>query len=81
MKYEITISHLKGTFVEGAILVEWLKEDGALVSCGEPVATVETRKKTVDIQAPADGVLSHACKEWDRLSLDDIIGFISQQPS
>lgn len=77
MKLEITISHLKGTFVEGAILVEWLKEDGSTVNCGELVATVETRKKTVDIPAPAGGVLIHACREWDRLSLDKPIGFIS----
>ena len=77
MKTEITISHLKGTFVEGAILVEWLKEDGALVGCGDSVATVETRKKTVDIPAPVGGILIHSCEEWDRLSLDEPIGFIS----
>ena len=79
MKSEITISHLKGTFVEGAILVEWLKEDRSIVKYGELIAAVETRKQTADIPSPADGILIQTCKEWDRLSLDQPIGFISQE--
>jgi pyruvate/2-oxoglutarate dehydrogenase complex dihydrolipoamide acyltransferase (E2) component len=76
MKYELTIDHLKGTFVEGAILVEWLKEDGDSVTYGTPIAIVETRKKTVTLSAIATGILHHTREEWDRLSMDDSIGFI-----
>ena len=35
----------------------WLKQDGERVEAGEPVAEVETDKTTVELEAPAAGVL------------------------
>ena len=41
-----------------ATLAAWLKEPGDPVTAGEPIAEVETDKTTVELEAPADGVLA-----------------------
>lgn len=41
-----------------ATLTAWLKEPGDAVRAGEPIAEVETDKTTVELEAPADGVLA-----------------------
>ena len=41
-----------------ATLTAWLKEPGDAVTAGEPIAEVETDKTTVELEAPADGVLA-----------------------
>jgi pyruvate dehydrogenase E2 component (dihydrolipoamide acetyltransferase) len=40
-----------------ATLVEWLVEEGASVTAGDAIATVETAKATVDIEAEVSGVV------------------------
>ena len=40
-----------------ATLAAWLKKPGDTVTAGEPIAEVETHKTTVELEAPADGVL------------------------
>jgi pyruvate dehydrogenase E2 component (dihydrolipoamide acetyltransferase) len=40
-----------------AVLAEWLLAEGAAFSAGDALATVETEKALVDIEADADGVL------------------------
>jgi len=40
-----------------AVLAEWLVAEGAAVTAGEAIATVETEKALVDIEADADGVV------------------------
>lgn len=40
-----------------AVLSEWLVAEGATVTAGEAIATVETEKALVDIEADADGVV------------------------
>lgn len=44
--------------MEEGVVVRWLAEDGATVRKGEIVVEVETDKSTVEIEAPADGVLT-----------------------
>src|SRR2546423_15551739 len=39
-------------------LVEWLRREGETVTRGEPLMEVETDKATVEIEAPASGVLA-----------------------
>ena len=41
-----------------ATLTAWLKQPGDPVTAGEPIAEVETDKTTVELEAPADGVLA-----------------------
>ena len=38
-------------------LVRWIKQAGEKVAAGEVIAEVETDKATVELEAPADGVL------------------------
>lgn len=40
-------------------IVQWLKAEGERVTKGEPLVEIETDKATVEIEAPADGVLAH----------------------
>src|SRR5438270_13145033 len=39
-------------------ILQWLKAEGEQVVKGEPLLEVETDKATVEIEAPADGVLA-----------------------
>ena len=43
---------------ESAILREWLAAEGERVEKGAPLFVVETDKVTVDVEAPASGVLA-----------------------
>ena len=39
-------------------ILQWLKKEGERVAKGEPLVEIETDKATVEIEAPADGVLA-----------------------
>lgn len=54
MTIEVRIPKL-GMSMETATLLEWYVEDGAQVSAGMPLYTVETDKSTTEVEAPADG--------------------------
>jgi pyruvate dehydrogenase E2 component (dihydrolipoamide acetyltransferase) len=45
-------------------LLAWLKKEGDSVKKGEPLVEIETDKVTVEVEAPADGVLA-ALKAWE----------------
>jgi len=46
-----------GTTVDTVTLVKWHKADGEPVAQGEPLFAIETDKATMDVEAPASGVL------------------------
>ena len=46
-----------GLTMTEATLVEWHKDDGETVNKGDMLFTLETAKSTLDIEAPASGVL------------------------
>ena len=48
-----------GMAQESGILVSWLKAEGETVAKGEPLMEVETDKATVEIEAPASGILAN----------------------
>lgn len=48
-----------GMAQEKGVLVNWLKAEGEPVSKGEPLMEVETDKATVEIEAPASGILAY----------------------
>jgi len=48
-----------GMAQETGIIVRWLKTSGEEVAKGEPLAEIETDKATVEIEAPASGVLTN----------------------
>jgi pyruvate dehydrogenase E2 component (dihydrolipoamide acetyltransferase) len=58
-------------------LLQWLKEEGQAVSQGEVLMVVETDKATVEIEAPASGVLSQVtAKVGDDVPVGQTIAFI-----
>ncbi len=48
-----------GMAQESGIIVRWLKAEGEVVAKGEPLAEIETDKATVEIEAPASGILAN----------------------
>lgn len=44
---------------ETATLIQWLVEEGQAVEKGQPLLEVETDKVTMEIEAPASGILAH----------------------
>ena len=42
---------------ETGTVVEWLKRDGDLVKAGEPILVIETDKVSIEVEAPASGIL------------------------
>jgi pyruvate dehydrogenase E2 component (dihydrolipoamide acetyltransferase) len=58
-------------------LVRWLRPVGASVVKGEPLMEVETDKVTVEVEAPADGVLSApAAHEGDDVPVGQVVAWI-----
>jgi pyruvate dehydrogenase E2 component (dihydrolipoamide acetyltransferase) len=47
-----------GMNMEEGELVGWLVSEGAEVRTGQPILEIETDKTTVELEAPADGVLA-----------------------
>src|SRR5215510_11188861 len=48
-----------GMAQETGTLIQWLKKSGDSVTKGEPLMEIETDKATVEIEAPASGILSN----------------------
>ena len=56
MSTEVLVPPL-GQTVDTLTLVSWYKQEGEAVIAGEPLYAVETDKATLDVEAPASGVL------------------------
>jgi len=54
--YEVVMPKL-GLIMTEARLVEWYKQDGERVVAGEPLFALESDKSTIDIEAPAAGIV------------------------
>ena len=46
-----------GQDLETGTVKQWLKAEGDAVAKGEPIVQIETEKVTLDVEAPAAGVL------------------------
>src|SRR6266699_4117885 len=58
-------------------ILQWLKAEGEQVAKGEPLAEIETDKATVEIEAPADGVLAQvAASAGDDVPVGQVIATI-----
>jgi 2-oxoglutarate dehydrogenase E2 component (dihydrolipoamide succinyltransferase) len=75
MAIEIKVPSVGESVTEGRI-ARWLKPDGAAVQRDEPVCELETDKATAEVPAPAAGVLKHAAKEGDTVSIGAVIGSV-----
>ncbi|MEM0929254.1 MAG: 2-oxoglutarate dehydrogenase complex dihydrolipoyllysine-residue succinyltransferase [Pseudomonadota bacterium] len=68
-----------GESVTEATIGQWLKKEGDSVSADEPVVELETDKVSVEVPAPAAGVLSKiTAKEGDTVELDALLGEIGE---
>ena len=56
MATEVLVPPL-GQTVDTLTIVSWYKQEGEAVTQGEPLYVVETDKASLDVEAPASGVL------------------------
>ena len=68
-----------GESVTEATIGQWLKKEGEHVSADEPVVELETDKVSVEVPAPAAGVLSKiTAQEGDTVELNALLGEIGE---
>src|SRR5947208_10163138 len=75
MPIDIKVPSVGESVTEGRI-ARWVKPDGATVRRDDIVCELETDKATAEVPAPAAGVLRHAAKEGDTVSIGAVIGSI-----
>ncbi len=76
MSTEIKVPVL-GESITEATLGEWLKQPGEAVAADEPVASLETDKVSVEVAAPAAGVMgAHGVQIGDTVAVGAVIGSI-----
>ena len=77
MTREIQVPRLAESISE-AVVVAWLKPDGATVVIDEPVVTLETDKAAVEIPSPCAGVLRHVRALGDRVEVGDVLALVEE---
>jgi 2-oxoglutarate dehydrogenase E2 component (dihydrolipoamide succinyltransferase) len=77
MEREIKVPRLAESISE-AVVVAWLKPDGATVRVDEPVVTLETDKAAVEIPSEFAGVLRHARALGDRVEVGDVLARVEE---
>ncbi len=76
MSTEIKVPTL-GESITEATLGEWLKQPGEAVKADEPVASLETDKVSVEVNAPVAGVMgAHAVNVGDTVAVGALLGSI-----
>ncbi len=69
-----------GQTVDTLILVSWYKQEGEAVRQGEPLFVVETDKATLDVEAPASGILRLVtAKAGDEVQTLSVIAIIAAE--
>src|SRR5712691_11048212 len=69
-----------GMAQETGKLLRWIKNEGDTVTKGEPLMEIETDKVTVEIEAPADGVLaSVSAAEGEDVPVGRAIAYVLAQ--
>ncbi len=78
MATEIRVPSLGESVVE-ATVGQWFKQAGDTVSADEPLVELETDKVTVEVPAPASGVLAEiAVKSGETVAVGAVLGAISE---
>jgi pyruvate/2-oxoglutarate dehydrogenase complex dihydrolipoamide acyltransferase (E2) component len=65
-----------GFTMEEAELVEWLAEDGAEVTEGQPLFALESDKSTQEVEAPASGKLKIIQQPGESVPVGTLLGEI-----
>ncbi len=61
---------------ESATIVAWIVADGDRVEPGQSLAQIETSKAVLEIEATIAGLLHHAAREGEEISIGGLIGHI-----
>src|SRR5262245_23286291 len=77
MTREIKVPVLAESISE-AVVVAWLKPDGAAVAEDEPVVTLETDKAAVEIPSGFAGLLRHARALGERVEVGDVLARVEE---
>jgi pyruvate/2-oxoglutarate dehydrogenase complex dihydrolipoamide acyltransferase (E2) component len=81
MSTEVLVPPL-GQTVDTVTLVTWYKQEGETVVQGEPLFAIETDKATLDVEAPASGVLHGVTAQpGDAVQALRAIAVIGEAPS
>ena len=75
MAQDVIMPKLGLTMTEG-LVAEWLVENGAAVTTGQPVFVVETDKANVEVEAEADGVLVRVVDAGETVPIETVVGWI-----
>src|SRR5215212_6806372 len=68
-----------GESITEATLGQWLKQPGEAVKADEPVASLETDKVAVDVNAPVDGVMGdQLVTEGENVAVGAVIARIEE---
>src|SRR5271157_6472001 len=68
-----------GESVTEATIGKWFKKPGEAVAVDEPLVELETDKVTIEVPAPAAGVLSEiAAKDGDTVAVGAVLGQIKE---
>src|SRR4051812_4411884 len=70
-----------GESVSEAVLLRWLKNDGDVVSEGDPLAELETDKANVDLPAPRPGVLRRVKEAGETVHIGETVARIDAAPA
>ena len=77
MSIEIRVPGLGAGMIEGT-LVEWHKNDGAKISPGDILYTIETEKTATDIEAQESGTLRLIGKEGETYPVGELIAVLEE---
>ena len=70
-----------GESVTEATIGKWFKKAGDVVAVDEPLVELETDKVTIEVPAPAAGVLTDvAVKDGDTVAVGTLLGAIKEGP-
>lgn len=68
-----------GESVTEATVAQWLKQEGEAVKADEPIVELETDKVTLEVNAPADGVISKiTVSEGENVEVGAVLGELSE---
>ena len=78
MATEIRVPTL-GESVTEATIGKWLKQPGDAVKADEPLVELETDKVSMEVPAPADGVLTEiVAAEGETVGVDALLGSLGE---
>ncbi|HRQ72304.1 MAG TPA: 2-oxoglutarate dehydrogenase complex dihydrolipoyllysine-residue succinyltransferase [Phycisphaerales bacterium] len=77
MPVDIVIPNV-GESVTSGVIASWRRAEGDFVQRDEPVLDLETDKITMEVTAPASGVLHHGAKEGDEVGIGAVVGTVDE---